>query len=503
MKPPAHHTRSQPVSRHLIAGLLATISAGCFAAAADGVNDQLITILKLRTAGDLNGRGLATLLDSKPELKPARSNQLFHELLDKGISPAAIADLDAILGGGAPDSAPVRLGAPPRDQDAIVLPPQRASRRSRQDGEIPIKEGEKPKLLSLAQKVVKDKDNPRLEEPGPGSTVRQAERMRRVQEQKETWLENVVKLNSAAEPLLSKRLQASDKEFADFKAAALQSTPATDPGPTTNTTTQPARDPIFKLWFLSGAKLQNPYSIGIDTNHVGTLAKDNTSTDGFIEARTSLRYVTRQVVLVDEPKNGFVSPFPWDLGPNIKKVAMPDVEASFGYIFSGQSSPTNYSASSVVGGSDLYGELSLGLPWYRYRSLDKSTAFQATLELSGGFVTDKHFLTVHPSMFAGGGFQLSDLTSNGRPWYWMGRLGVARTDTPKLTGMGSQVALDNLDIPKFDASWAPTFGTSIIIPLSEGWSVQVGGNAYLTDVPASWNISVGFIIDPTAFFPKN
>lgn len=526
-----HHSPSRTIF-----SLWAVLAAGCLVVSAETVavtsdiDPKLMIYLRARTENDLTGRGLLKLIKDTNVQLPARSKDLFVTLVRADISPAAIADLDQILAGGEPAAAvpsPAAVPAPldgrepagerfatagqsPQPDQALIHNTralvQDMMNHERQNRMAEIQGARRAKLLgqaadidTKATKAAQAKPEGGRDIPGPGSNARQAAQIKQVAQTRTADPE----LTGLARTLLKDPANPNENDLALFEAKYTAAETAGDTQMSTNAVTT-KRDPSFKLWFFAGAKLQNPYTIGIDTNHVGTLNKDNTTTDGYVEAMVSLRYITRTRIPDTEVQNGWLNPLLFDIPALcLKGASLPDFEARFGYIFSGQSSPTNYSASTVVGGSDLYGEMSVGLPVHRYTTDDKLTHVQTAIELSGGFVTDKHFLTVHPTAFAGLSIQLSDQLSNGLPWYWLSRVGVARTDTPKLVSGGPMVDLDGLDIPRFNTTWAPTMGTSLIYPLSETFSLQIGGSAYFTEAPASWNISVGFTLDPTAFFPKN
>ncbi len=183
-----------------------------------------------------------------------------------------------------------------------------------------------------------------------------------------------------------------------------------------------------------------------------------------------------------------------------KKV--PDISGDFGYVF-GSSTGTNVSASTVVGSSDIYGDASLGFPIIRYASQDYLWKQQATIEVSGGFATDRQFDDVHPNVFVGGGYEgkFPNFTgSTNLPVFWFGRVGLARIDRPTLSG--TNVVFSNaggLSAPVFHGSWVPAIGTSIIVPITKTLSIEAGGDAYFSSTPANWNITLGVTLDLDAF----
>ena len=277
------------------------------------------------------------------------------------------------------------------------------------------------------------------------------------------------------------------------------------------------------LW--TGAKLENPYSITVDpTNHTAKLQPADTKTDGYLELRLQYRFVdrvaaeakeiliwrktetdahnnTKKVTEVDVKTypNGFA----WQWGG---AYPLPDIDTSIGYVFRKSSAPTNFNSSTIVGGSDLYVNGSLAFPYWRYVNQagdDKGMrAIQATLEIDGGFVTDRHNLLLHPNILVGGGFEFLYFRgpdSDPMPGFWAGRIGLAQVDQPKLL-TDSSVALNGRDEPEFKSSWVPALGFDVTFPISHTLSAQFGGNAYFTDSPSSWNLTVGLVVDVDKLF---
>ena len=281
--------------------------------------------------------------------------------------------------------------------------------------------------------------------------------------------------------------------------AAVQATPATV---LTNS--------YFNLW--TGAKLENPYTIAVDTTaKTATLQSAKTTTDGFIELNLNYSFAIRQgtdqqqdpfLWGADRAKHGTVSNSgfgqfvaPW--------IHFPDFNTSVGYVFRGSTASTNFSASTIVGGSDLYTAGSLGFPWWRYvDNAGTIRKMQSTLDIAGGVVTDKNNLLLHPNIFVGGGFQGAYSrggTNSSLIGLWAGRIGMARVDHPRLIS-GSSVVLNSLNEPEFDATWAPSLGFDITFPVTTALSVQFGGNVYFTASPSAWNLTVGARVDIDKFF---
>lgn len=256
-----------------------------------------------------------------------------------------------------------------------------------------------------------------------------------------------------------------------------------------------------KIFFWTGARLENPYAISV-SNKVGTLKSGNSKADGFISLEANLRYIFRNGKYEDEYWLGkaedhklgdvnFYKPF-WDL--------VPDIDFNVDYVFTGTSSPSNYSASTIAQGADISLYTSVGAPVMRYKPTGyletNSMKMQITLpEIGGGMTTDKSFLVAHPNLFLGGGFQLA---APAQGFYWMGRLGYAMVDEPRIIS-GSTVATDGLGNPEFQWKGALTLGTAFIYKVTDSMSIKLGGDVYSTHV-GTWDITAALSIDPTKFF---
>jgi hypothetical protein len=264
------------------------------------------------------------------------------------------------------------------------------------------------------------------------------------------------------------------------------------------------------IFLFSGAKLENPYSISTNTLKAG-----NSTTDGFVELDLYLREIFRTGGADDRLlSTGGMDPnsendthwrFMWPIysfwGGDPAQKASPDFDLKLGYVFSGTSAPSNYTASTIAQGSDFYFNGSFGAPWFRYDS-GTGLKLQSTAEVGGGFTTDKKFLEVHPDLFLGAGLQVAYLGANSASsfgnTYIILRSGYAAVDEPRLIS-GSTVALDQLGNPEFDLKWSPSVGAQAILKLSSAICVEMGANVYFTKL-SSWNISAGVSIDPSTFF---
>jgi len=278
-------------------------------------------------------------------------------------------------------------------------------------------------------------------------------------------------------------------------AAAVQKSTTADLAPALKVDPIPPTNSMWSVLIWSGAKLQNPYSI---TN--GALKPNNTKTDGFIDLELIHRYV-----LSSDASGTDDLFFSWfDTHDGKRKFAygkwdwffpgqvFPDLDFRVGYVFGGSSTPTNLTVSTIAGGSDFYSDNSIGIPFWRW-SQPGSFDQQATIELGGGFVTDKQFLVIHPNYFLGLGYQYHN-----KDWTWQTRFGLGAADVPHLSS-GSTVATNSTGLPLFDLKRAPSWGTVITYNLSSAVKLQLGANAYF-DTRAIWNLSAGLSVDPVALF---
>ena len=270
------------------------------------------------------------------------------------------------------------------------------------------------------------------------------------------------------------------------------------------------------LW--TGAVIQNPYVISVPPGATnGSLLKRGTKTDGYIELNFNYRFIQRQGG--GEQVDPFTSQW-WDetrrtppeddfAGFVLPIAHFPDFNTSIGYVFRGGDAPTNFSSSTIAGGSDIYIDASVGFPFWRYidtssdRRIDR---MQMTLEIGGGVVTDKDVLRLHPTFFVGFGFQGAYVRNKaGLTGLWTGHVGYGRIGKPDID-LGNVVAtnipvrLDEINQPAFLAKWAPTLGFDITFPFTKALSAHFGGNVYFTRRPDAWNITVGAVLDVDRFF---
>src|SRR5579859_7503187 len=210
----------------------------------------------------------------------------------------------------------------------------------------------------------------------------------------------------------------------------------------------------WQIRVLAGARLDNPYAINV-SNGLGTLQPSSSTSDGYIEFELNNRYVERagdtdDLIIWGQPtrpngKPHFFIPFG----------RFPDVDTRVGYTFRGSSSsPTNFNVSTVVGGSDIYGDTSVGFAFAQVAGTDYSWKGQLSLEFAGGFATDKQHLDLHPNFFAGIGAQAAfgapGFGSTNYQGFWCGRAGGALIDQPVLLSGTNTVRLNSLQEPDFD-----------------------------------------------------
>lgn len=275
----------------------------------------------------------------------------------------------------------------------------------------------------------------------------------------------------------------------------------TRPQPKANATGSPWQ---ISLW--TGARLDSPYSIVV-SNGVGTLKPSRSSSDGYLEIELNSRYVTRNGTADDIliwPSAKHTIP---GNGPNwmIPGDRMPDIDARMGYVFRNSSAPGSFDTSTVVGGSDLYGNTSVGFPFAQICGTNYTWKGQLSLELAGGFATDKEHLNIHPNFFGGIGAQASftaiGFGSTNYQGFWYGRAGEALVDEPALFAGTNTVHLNGLGEPEFNLHWVPSIGTVIVYPLNSWLSLQAGADAYFTSGPPSlWTLSVGVTLNVDKVF---
>jgi hypothetical protein len=267
---------------------------------------------------------------------------------------------------------------------------------------------------------------------------------------------------------------------------------AADPKPPSDTN-------AFYVLFLSGAKFDNPFRININhEDQTGTLTNRENSTDAFIEFSCFNRFVMRGLDLEDYERDPNWQKTNTVLGNNKLQflcpgLHFPDYDINVGFIFRNGSDPTNLSASTIAGGGDFYSEGSIGIPILRYSSA-RLGVHQITIEAAGGFATEKCFMTVHPNMFFGAGYQGSFNFPAGKG-YFASRVGYGWVDTPIFSSNNRKDVMVVGDLPQFKLQSAATIETSLVIPvvtvLNAPVYAVVRANVYLTDNPNPWSITVG------------
>jgi hypothetical protein len=258
----------------------------------------------------------------------------------------------------------------------------------------------------------------------------------------------------------------------------------------------PSSNSTWNVLIWAGATLENPYSI---TN--GTLKPNNSTTTGFIQLELTHRYVvsgaadTKDELYwsfpVQERRHDGEGTYCWFI-PVLQ--LFPDLDFRVGYLFNGSSSPSNLTVSTIAGGSDVWSDNTVGFPFWRWSDKGHNWKQQATLELGGGFVTDKQFLAIHPNDFIGVGYQFHNTD-----WTWQTRFGMGGADIPRLL-TGNNVATNSTGLPLFSLRQAPAWGTIITYNLSTAVKLQLGANAYFLPHQATWNLSAGISVDPAVAF---
>lgn len=266
----------------------------------------------------------------------------------------------------------------------------------------------------------------------------------------------------------------------------------------------PITDNRSNIWgqvsVWTGAKFSNPYRIAGNQ-----LTSNEDNTDAYVEINLSSRYIQRRGKEASDVVWGG-----WgNITPNDGKIHfvnplahLPDIDARIGYVFRNGDTPTNITASTIAGTSDFYSDGSIGLPVIRFSSRDTEKPWrqQVTLELGGGFATDKESLDLHPNVFGGLGWQASFMIATNLQGSWIARAGVALIDQPVLLGNTNTVLLNSLGDPQYDLKLAPTLGVMVTYPLTPSISFQAGANGYFTRrEPASWNVTVGVTLDLAKF----
>jgi hypothetical protein len=280
-------------------------------------------------------------------------------------------------------------------------------------------------------------------------------------------------------PTLGKNITAFGTSLNDFgiKLADL----------TTNSPSLP-----YTVFLSSGARFQSLSSVNVQSPTSATLGTAGNTTAGFLE----FTYLNRFVLRPNTPADDHIEYFPF-----LKH--LPDVEFHGGFSFANSTGSSNYTASAIAGGGDFYSDLAVGLPLFRYAS--PSQAHQISLELSGGGVTEKAFLAVHPEFFGGLGYQTSFkppglLSSTNLCGFLSVRGGAGYIDTPNITDTTTNITVDMKGgLPQFHQVWAPSMGVEFEYPITGNIYLTVNADVYFKDSPAPWNISVGASIPLSNF----
>ena len=266
------------------------------------------------------------------------------------------------------------------------------------------------------------------------------------------------------------------------------------------------------VWFEAGALQVNPYSISSGTNGTLQLQKRSSSTDAYIDFHIMQRWVAAKSSLVEKTKHGETPDLfaPWWGGESIRKTgagvtgvafpfsSWPDVDLSLGYVFRNSSGPSNYTATTVVGGGDFHGQVTFGFPFIRH--ISHRQAQQLSIETQGAIVADKSFLLVHPEAFVGLGYQISfpgmgtDTNSTPRVGFATARVGAGWADSPVFEDGSTLTVATDRTLPKFAFRPSLAMGMSVYYPITSGIYISVFGNAYVRQKPTPWTVGAAITI---------
>jgi hypothetical protein len=134
---------------------------------------------------------------------------------------------------------------------------------------------------------------------------------------------------------------------------------------------------------------------------------------------------------------------------------------------------------------------------------------QLTLDIVGGFTTEKQFEQIHTSFMGGLGYELGYQAGTNGPGLITLRAGYGFVDAPKILqspSVTSQLVEVQGGLPQFEHLWSPTASFTFAHPISQGTYLFVSANAFLlrehfsTAGPDQWNISVGTAINADAAY---
>ncbi|HTI70506.1 MAG TPA: hypothetical protein VMF06_11105 [Candidatus Limnocylindria bacterium] len=236
----------------------------------------------------------------------------------------------------------------------------------------------------------------------------------------------------------------------------------------------------------AGSYFLSPYSISLDSATAptkATLDNSGSTTSPFIE----FAFLNR-CVLNPEATNFNI----FDGDDFAKLPQSIDIESHVGFTFRGSTQSTNFSASTIAGGGDFYGDFTFAAPLFRRLSGD--VVHQVTLEASGGVVTEKTFIAAHPNAFAGLGYEVKVPAFNSKSSaLFEGRIGYGWLDIPDFLDSTRSTVRLNGSLPQFDLEGSPTMGTFLAYPIGKIF-LTVSAQVYFRENPAPWSIRVGTIV---------
>jgi len=435
-------------------------------APADTQEQQLLQIIKLHENGTLHSDSFTYEIRARASIWNAKTILFLNS---QGVSESEITEVEKVLNQRVAHQAPARK--------TIILhrpaPPSETQQKADQAKDIAIRARD---IAAAASKSATD-----LRASGAPETEAGANELRLARQ-------------LAEQAQINAQQAAINAEQAQNNAHELDATNAT-------------LSSLFHHMAIStGAKFLSPYEIKV-TNNAATLSKTGNSTVGYLEFSAFNRFVLnlspdaedRDPAKKQGPQIGFTAADEIQApeGPQSPWLApwahVPDWEAHIGFVFSGTSGSSNFSATTIAGGSDFYANAAIGWPFWRYTSTNDHTAMQLTLETAGGANTEKSFLAVHPNAFVGPGFQWRFLAHDNSFGFLCARAGYGWIDIPRFTSASDTDIVVVGGLPKFDLKGSPSLGVFFAYPLGNVF-LNVGADVYFRDNPAPWSITVGTTI---------
>jgi hypothetical protein len=313
-------------------------------------------------------------------------------------------------------------------------------------------------------------------------------------------------------------------------------TPAT---PTANPTAAPTGSLEYsaKHWWLSaGAIILNPFSTSscggdnnacpqnpymppppaMPTNGIPTpsdkrlkLDKGGQTTNAFIEGGYRHRWAWESDVAPPPratPTGTFVTPTAtptpcWWLATNLYVRDHLDLEGRMGFVFGSSSTPSG--AAAIVGGSDLYSEVTPGFRLWWAHLDDGVTRTRISLnlpEIRAAWSTDRAIDKVHESYLLGTALVIGgDWTQGADPYNPVElrfHAGAAHVEVPKfLSSDTRQIAIKNETIDFASDAWGFGVDVEANVPISRQLGYIMARGSFYTDFdPNPWSLQIGYTI---------